>query len=224
MVSILASLTEDSFQCDASVGCAYIEVETVQITASTDSPDFPTSLPLSIVPSDVLGSLVGSSIPATLITDTGSIDAPGFTQWDSPSTSSVLTSSGSASTISVSQTHQSNEDQSALPIITKTHTSSRQPSPTATEVSILSIASTSVSAPASAVSSEESAASTKRNELGGLNVLSVGFDDSTAHMNAKSSVQVTYEDNRSGSCVWELLSWPLDCKHRGLGSESSAHM
>lgn len=218
MVSVLASLSKDNYQCDASVGCAYIMVETVQITASTDSPDIPTSLPLSIVPSDVLGSLVSSSIPATLITDTGSIDAPASTQWYSPFTSSVLTSSESASAISVIQTHQSNEDQSTLPVTTKTRTSSLQPSPTATRVSLLSNASKSVSASASAGSSEQSAASTKRNELGRLNVLSVGFDDSTAHMNAKGSVQITYEDNRSGSCAWDLLSWPLDCTKSGAGN------
>lgn len=202
MVSVQMSSSEISYQCDGGIGCAYGMVETVEVTASTDAPDIPTNLPLSIVPSDVLGSLVGSSIPATLITDTGSIDVPASTQWHSPSTSSVVTSSESVSAISTATTHQSDEDQSTLLITTETSTYPSPSSPTATGVSMISIASTSASASASADSNQQSAASTKHKALGGRNILSVGFDHPIARMCAEDSCQVTYEGHSLGSCIW----------------------
>ncbi|KAJ4397032.1 hypothetical protein N0V93_001256 [Gnomoniopsis smithogilvyi] len=165
-----------SCMCDASAGCAYDIGETHPTAASSVSPSDITNLPLSILPSDVMGSLVGSSIPTILITDTDSVNAPPSTQWHSPAAPSLFTISLSLGAMTITRTGQSTaeETMSPLPMTTRTITCFPQSSSTGTGVITLGNASTTASASAPASSSEQSVAPTKPNALSRLNMLSIG--------------------------------------------------
>lgn len=165
-------------ECAARVGSAYAPGSSTtcarpaggHTAAPNASPDAATTLPLSIVPSDVMGSLAGASVPTALVTDTGSADAPASTRWLSPSTLSGSMTHVSASAITITRTRQSTAgDETTVPITTETLAYLPQPLPTATGAITLSIVSI------SADSSARAAASTKFSVLGGLDALSVSL-------------------------------------------------